>query len=244
MGGLKASYFKRIYIGLKLDFLFSLLIPLLIVVMLLIVDYRLRTAGIDPDLISFSLIGDSGGVMIKLAFILLVLRFVLKALCALSIISGLGEIEANNKDIRYSRLLYSLYSLANAVMLIVKIIGISYFGREISFVEVSSLTVRTVIFLLFALATHFLLKGYEIIMNSIGQRADRKITKRADTVYSAVMFVYIGIIIMTILDVHSLIPLLIMSLLTVAVGILFLLIQISVLKYTRRIIDIITAISG
>ena len=243
MGRLKVSYFKRIYIGLKLDFLFSLLIPFLIMIMLLIVDYRLRAAGIDPDLISFGLIGDSGGAMIKLAFILLVLRYVLKALCALSIISGLGEIEANNKDIRYSRFLYSLYSLANAIMLIVKIVGISFFGREISLIEASSFTVRTVIFLLFALATHFLLKGYESIMNSIGQQADRKITRRADMVYSAVLFVYVGIIIMTIFDIDSPFILLIVSLVAIIAGLLFLLIQISILKYTRRIMDIITAIS-
>jgi len=212
-------------------------------IMLLIVDYRLRAAGIDPDLTSFGLIGDSGGAMIKLAFILLVLRYVLKALCALSIISGLGEIEANNKDIRYSRLLYSLYSLANAIMLIVKIIGISFFGREISLIEASSFTVRTVIFLLFALATHFLLKGYESIMNSIGQQADRKITRRADMVYFAVLFVYVGIIIMTIFDIDSPFILLIVSLVAIIIGLLFLLIQISILKYTRKIMDIITAIS-
>ena len=83
MGGLKASYFKRIYIGFKLDFLFSLFIPLLIMVLLVTTDYRLRATGVDPDLFSLGLIGDSGGIMIKLAFILLILRYMLKALCAL-----------------------------------------------------------------------------------------------------------------------------------------------------------------
>ena len=243
MGGLKASYFKRIYIGFKLDFLFSLFIPLLIMVLLVTTDYRLRATGVDPDLFSLDLIGDSGGIMIKLAFILLILRYVLKALCALSIISGLGEMEANSRYIRYSRLLYSLYSLANAIMLITKIIGLSFFGKEISFIEASSFAVRTIIFALFAFATHFLLKGYESIMNSIGQQPDKIITRHADMVYSAVVFIYIGVIVMTIFSIESAIALLIMSLAAIMVGILFLLVQINILKYTHRIIDIITAIS-
>ena len=80
-------------------------------------------------------------------------------------------------------------------------------------------------------------------MNSIGQQPDRKITRHADMVYSAILFIYIGIIVMTIYSIESSIALLIMSLTAIIVGILFLLIQINILKYTRRIIDIITAIS-
>ena len=93
MKGLKASYFKRIYIGLILDLVIMIVSPLAVIITSALLTSHLTEAGIEVMEISTDTALNYPSMLSRLLYAILVLQYCLAALCAMIVISGMGELQ-------------------------------------------------------------------------------------------------------------------------------------------------------
>ena len=245
---LHAANYKRIHIGIKSDFLVTIIMPVIFVILIILACVQLSTAGLDPnsDTISLKTLEEYGGFPIRLMYVYFIVKYALKALCALITISGLGEADAESGKLHISKLILCAFLLANAVLMLIRIINVTWNGDGESPLELTSLITRTVILSLHFPAIHFLLSGYLDIMNKIGANGQDKTAKfirSVDISFLLMIGAYLFTVILTIFDVKAFLALVIMVIYLLTAVIIYLITQVRILKFTRRMILNIEEIS-
>ena len=245
---LHASNFKRIHIGIKSDFLVTIIMPVIFVILIILAGVQLSIAGLDPnaDMISLKTLEEFGGLPIRLMYVYFIVKYMLKALCALITISGLGEAEAESHKLHLSKLILCVFLLANAVLMLIRIINVTWNGDGESPLELTSLITRTVILSLHFPAIHLLLSGYLDIMNKVGadgQDKAAKLIRSVDVSFFLMIGAYLFTVILTIFDVKAFLALVIMVIYLITAVIIYLIMQIRILKFTKKMIRNIEEIS-
>ena len=227
----------------------TIIMPVIFVILIILAGVQLSTAGLDPnsDTISLKTLEEYGGLPIRLIYVCFIVKYALKALCALITISGLGETEAESRKLHISKLILCAFLLANAALMLIQIINVTWNGDGESPLELTSLITRTVILSLHFPAIHFLLSGYLEIMNKIGADGQDKATKlirSVDISFFLMIGAYLFTIILTIFDVKAFPALVLMVIYLITALIIYLIMQIRFLKFTKRMIRNVEEISG
>ena len=169
MNGLQSSNFKRIYKGLLADLILALVITIIFIILIKLIDSQMLAAGIgDSAEVSMDMIEASSPFGIKLLFVFMSLKYVFAALCALYIISGLGEAEIVSSYFSVSKIFFITSLIANAVFIIIRIARIAASGTQNATVaELLFLAFDGFILLAWALALHYLCMGYARVFADI-----------------------------------------------------------------------------
>ena len=244
MNGLTPSNFKRIHLGLLLEFILAFVMAGLLVVLIAIVNSRIPSSDLPAATDSWAGLEDYAGIFMRLIYAYFILKYAISAICALITISGLGEAESSNADLHRAKLFFIGFLLINAIVMVFRIIRVAMADAadilDLPYIAVRMATVTLRMFALF-----FLMRGLTAILDSMGQpsHTDLKNSPRQIIVsFVLLMIAYCYLIIHTILGTKALLPLIPMVITFVIAGIYYLIIWIRVLKYTRQTVTVITDI--
>lgn len=125
MNGLRASNFRRIYVALWLDWMLTLVLPLVFLALAFVLDHQLRRAGLTAQDVTMEAADRVSGFLTGLLYAYLAVTFCASGLCALLAVSGLGEAEACSPWLHSARVWFIGCMLMNAVAMAVRIVHIS-----------------------------------------------------------------------------------------------------------------------
>lgn len=150
-------------------------------------------AGIEVMEISVDSVLNYPGMLPRLLYALLVLRYCLAALCAVIVISGMGELQECSTSFRKSGKCFVALMIMNAVVLVTRVAYILVAHTETS-VWAGTLNAVTEFFLIVirGAALYLMLRGFEDVMNSIGASEGSQKTHSLAS-YAAVSFAAYGI---------------------------------------------------
>ena len=169
MNGLQSSNFKRIYKGLLMDLILTFIISIVFIFLIKLIDSQMLAAGIEESAeVSMDVVEASSPFGMKLLFVFMSLKYVFAALCALYIISGLGETEIISSHLTASKNFFISYLIANAVFIIVRVSRVATSGtRNATLAELLFLIFDGFIIWVKAMALHYLCMGYAHIFADI-----------------------------------------------------------------------------
>ena len=244
MNGLTPSYFKRIHLGLLLEFALTFVTAGLLVILIAIVNSRISSCDIPAEAVSWTTLEDYAGNFMRLIYAYFILKYAVSAICALVTISGLGETESSSADLHRAKLLFIGFLLINAVVMVFRIIRLSM-ADEADILDLPYIAVRMVTLSLRMSALFFLMKGSASVLDSMGQDSHtdlRKMPRQIILSFTLLMIAYSFLIIHTILNTKDLLPLIPMVITFVIAGIYYLIIWIRILRYTRQTVTVLTDI--
>ena len=125
MNGLRASNFQRIYVALRLDWILTIVLPLVFLALAFVLDRQLRRAGLTAQDVTMEEANRVSGFLTGLPYAYLVAAFCASGLCALLVVSGLGEAEACSPWFHSARWWFIGCMLMNAVAMAVRIVHIA-----------------------------------------------------------------------------------------------------------------------
>lgn len=176
---LRPSNFRMIYIALKIDWILSLVLPLVLFGLMFALDHQLRRPGIASPNIGTEEISLSSYPLTRLLYSYYAIRYCASGLCSLLAVKGLGDIRTFSVKLIASRKWFAGCMLMNAAAMAARIVQIS-----LNFVDIigplRSLypAVEAVTLALLGAAIYTLVKGYGELFRSIGEQ---KASFRADT---------------------------------------------------------------
>ena len=245
MKGLKASYFKRIYIGLILDLVIMIVSPLAVIITSALLTSQMTEAGLEAMEISVDTVLNYPSMLSRLLYAILVLQYCLAALCAMIVISGMGELQECSPSFRRSGKYFVALMIMNAVVMVTRVAYILVVHTETSvwagtinaITEFSLIVIR-------GIALFFMLRGYEDVLRSIGAFTESQKTHSLAS-FTAVSFTAYGM--SRIVD-HFAPPMAVQVSVTlfaaeVLVMIIVMIIYIRVIKCSRNMYVIIAEIS-
>ena len=91
MNGLTPQNFKRIHLGLLLEFILAFVMAGLLVILIAVVNSRISSYDIPAEAVSWTTLEDYAGNFMRLIYAYFILKYAVSAICALVTISGLGK---------------------------------------------------------------------------------------------------------------------------------------------------------
>lgn len=171
MDELRPSNFRMIYIALKIDWILSLVLPLVLFGLLFALDHQLRRSGIVSSNTGMAEISLSSYPLTRLLYAYYAVRYCASGLCSLLAVKGLGDIRTFSAKLIASRKWFAGCMLMNAAAMTARIVHIS-----LNFADVTgplrSLypAVEAVTLALLGAAMYMLVKGYGELFRSIGEQ--------------------------------------------------------------------------
>lgn len=173
MGGLRASGFRRIHVGLLLDLLLLFLVPAGIGALLALIVRQVSAAGMDEATVETLLRSPTLAVRALYAF--LALQYCLAALCALLVVSGLGELEVRSQSLRRAKQFFVLLAVTEGVAMIAHISDIIRpDGETLSLI--SGVWLASIVLLLAfrAIGLRGVLRGFGEVLEGVGASAQSR----------------------------------------------------------------------
>ncbi len=169
MNGLRASNYRRIFVALRLDWILTIVLPLVFLALAFVLDHLLRRAWLASQDVTMEEANRASGFLTGLLYAYLAVAFCASGLCALLAVSGLGEAEACSPWLHSARLWFIGCMLMNAVAMTVRIVHISLntSGATGPFLAVYP-AVQAVTMALQGGGTCALMKGLGDVLESIG----------------------------------------------------------------------------
>lgn len=124
MSGMDASNFRRIHIGLMLDLILMFLMPAVLAVLMVLVINDLSSAIGSIEGLTAAELLVAPIPALKAAYIVLILQYCLSALCALLIVSGLGELNSDLRELQRSKRWFILFMAAEGAAMLTHIFSI------------------------------------------------------------------------------------------------------------------------
>jgi hypothetical protein len=205
MGGLRASNFRRIHVGLLLDLVLMFLMPAIIAALLFIVFKQLDTAGVGTKGVTVSQLLASPSPAVWAMYAFLTLQYCFAALCALLVVSGLGELESESGELRRSKRWFILLMAADGAVMLAHISDRLLSGGDA--ITPASTVYFAAVLLLFAfrfLALRALMRGYAEVLACVGasEQALRalSLSRRIVAAASLLMLVVVSMFSLTLFD--------------------------------------------
>ena len=175
MKGLRASHFRRIHKGLRLDLILTVAGPAVFLVLASLLEKQMSAAGVETAGITVDTALSFPGVWARLLTAYLVLRYCASALCVMVIISGLGEAEDCSPAFRQSRKWFVALMIMEAVAMIARIASVLVNTADLSeTTDALYLVTEMVLLVIRGIALSLLLKGNGDVLNSIGAEAETR----------------------------------------------------------------------
>ena len=169
MSGLRASNFRRIHVGLLLDLVLMFLLPAIIAALLFVVFKQLKTAGVGAEGVTVSQLLASPSPAVWAMYAFLTLQYCFAALCALLVVSGLGELESESRELRRAKRWFLLLVAADGAVMLAHISDRLLSGDNV--ISPASTVYFAAVLLLFTfrfLALRALMRGYGEVLRRVG----------------------------------------------------------------------------
>ena len=177
MKGLRASHFRRIHKGLRLDLILTVAGPAVFLVLAALLEKQMSAAGIATAEITADAALSFPGIWSKLLSAYLVLRYCASALCVMVIVSGLGEAEDCSPAFRQSRKWFVALMIMNAAAMAARIASVLVSAADLSgLTDALYLVTEAVLLVIHGIALSLLLRGNSDVLGSIGAETE---TRRA-----------------------------------------------------------------
>ena len=175
MNGLRASHFRRIHQGLRLDLILTVAGPVVFLILASLLEKQMSAAGLAAEEITTGTALSFPGVWSRLLSACLVLRYCASALCAMLIVSGLGEAEDCSTAFRQSRKWFVALMVMNAVAMIARIASVLIRTADLSeLTDALYLVTELVLLVIRGIAVSMLLRGNRDVLGSIGAEAEAR----------------------------------------------------------------------
>ena len=246
MKGLRASHFRRIHQGLRLDLILTVAGPAVFLVLASLLEKQMSAAGVATADITADTALNFPGLWSRLLSAYLVLRYCASALCVMVIVSGLGEAEDCSPAFRQSKKWFVALMIMHAVAMAARIVSVLVSTAGLSgMTDVLYLVTELVLLVIRGIALSLLLRGNGDVLDSIGAEAE---TRRARTLAGQALVWFPAIGIVRLAD-HYIPPMsdavsLIAFILFAAVLIRQFILCIRIAVHSRNTAGIIAAISG
>lgn len=169
MSGLRASNFRRIYVALRLDWILTIVLPLVFLALAVVLDHQLRRAGLASKDVASEDVNRVSSFLTGLLYAYLAAAFCASGLCALLAVSGLGEAEACSRWLHSAKLWFIGCMLMNAVAMAARIVHISLSTSDVSGPLLALYpATQAVTMALQGRGTRALMKGLGDVLESIG----------------------------------------------------------------------------
>ena len=175
MKGLRASHFRRIHLGLRLDLILTVVGPAVFLVMAALLEKQMSAAGLATAEITADTALSFPSIWSRLLSAYLVLRYCASALCAMVVVSGLGEAEECSPAFRQSRKWFVALMIMNAVAMAARIASVLVNTVNLSeTTDVLYLVTELVLLVIRGIALSLLLRGNGDVLGSIGAEAETR----------------------------------------------------------------------
>ena len=197
MKGLRASHFRRIYRGLRLDLILTVAGPAVFLVLASLLEKQMSAVGLATAEVTTDTALSFPSIWSKLLSAFLVLRYCASALCVMLIVSGLGEAEDCSPAFRQSRKWFIVLMTMNAVAMAARIASVLVNTTGLSeMTDALYLVTELVLLVIRGIALSMLLRGNRDVLGSIGAEAEAhracSLAKQAVIWFPAVGIVRLG----------------------------------------------------
>ena len=171
MVGLQASYFRRIYKGLMLDLILTVVGPVVLLILTYIVSSQMEAAGLAVGELSSADAARFPSIVTRLMYAYLVLKYCLAALFELMAVSGLGAAESCSPYFHRSRQWFVALMVLNAVAMVSRICYVLMDDNDPAlsvWIEKLHLIVELLLLGVRGKALFLLLRGEKDVLASIG----------------------------------------------------------------------------
>ena len=191
MKGLRASHFRRIHKGLRLDLILTVAGPVVFLALATLLEKQMSAAGIATAEITTDAALSFPGIWSKLLSAYLVLRYCASALCVMVIVSGLGEVEDCSPAFRQSRKWFVALMIMNAVAMAARIASVLVNTAGLSeMTDALYLVTELILLVIRGIALSALLRGNSDVLGRIGAEAEtckaRSLSRQAMAWFPAV----------------------------------------------------------
>ena len=177
MKGLRASHFRRIHQGLRLDLILTVAGPAVFLVLASLLEKQMSAAGVAAAQVTADTALSYPSIWSKLLSAYLVLRYCASALCVMVIVSGLGEMEDCSPAFRQSRKWFIALMIMNAVAMAARIASVLVHTADLSeMADALYLVSEGVLLIIRGIAISALLRGNGDVLSRIGAETE---TRRA-----------------------------------------------------------------
>ena len=194
MKGLRASHFRRIHKGLRLDLILTVAGPAVFLILAGLLEKQMSAAGVATETVTADTALNFPGIWSKLLSAYLVLRYCASALCVMVIVSGLGEAEDCSPAFRQSRKWFVALMITNAAAMAARIASVLVQTADLSgMTDALYLVTELILLVIRGIALSLLLKGNGDVLGSISAEAE---TRRARSLarQALIWFPAVGII--------------------------------------------------
>ena len=175
MKGLRASHFRRIHKGLRLDLILTVVGPAVFLVMAALLEKQMSAAGLATAEITADTALSFPSIWSRLLSAYLVLRYCASALCVMVIVSGLGETEDCSPAFGQSRKWFVALMIMNAVAMAARIASALINTANMSgTTDALYLITEGILLVIRGIAVSLLLKGNGDVLGSIGAEAETR----------------------------------------------------------------------
>ena len=169
MKGLRASHFRRIHKGLRLDLILTVVGPAVFLLLASLLEKQMTAAGLETAEITTDAALSFPSIYSKLLSAYLVLRYCASALCVMVIVSGLGEAEDCSPAFRQSRKWFVALMIMNAVAMAARIASVLFNTPGLDeWTDVLYLVTELVLLIIRGIAVSLLLTGNGEVLDHIG----------------------------------------------------------------------------
>ena len=194
MKGLRASHFRRIHKGLRLDLILAVAGPAVFLVLASLLEKQMSAAGLATAEITAETALSFPSIYSKLLSAYLVLRYCASALCVMVIVGGLGEAEDCSPAFRQSRKWFVALMIMNAAAMAARIASVLVSTADLSELTGALYLVTELILLVIrGIALSLLLRGNGDVLGSIGAEAEA-VKARSLAGQAVIWFPAVGII--------------------------------------------------
>ena len=194
MKGLRASYFRRIHKGLRLDLILTAAGPAAFLILASLLEKQMSAAGVATAQITADTALSFPSIYSKLLSAYLVLRYCASALCVMVIVSGLGEAEDCSPAFRQSRKWFVALMIMTAAAMVARIASVLVHTADLSeTTDALYLVSEWILLVIRGIAISLLLRGNSDVLGSIGAETEarraRSLARQAMIWFPAVGFV-------------------------------------------------------
>lgn len=241
MNGPRASNFKRIHLGLLLDLVLMFLLPAILAALLAVVAGEAVAAGIEEATAETLL--RSPTLAIRALYSLLALQYCLSALCALLVVSGIGE--TGYRKLRRAKRDYMALTIMEALAMLAHITDVLLPGDGFRLVSIAFVAAILLVLILRWAGLRSLLLGFCEVLRSIGSQERsahaRALARHLTAAFALILGFLLAVIISAVLGVRAVRGLLLAGL--VLALMYFAAVYVLTVRCAGKTADVIAAIS-
>ena len=173
MKGLRASHFRRIHQGLRLDLILTVVGPAVFLILASLLERQMSAAGMAATEMTADTALSFPSIWSKLLSASLVLRYCASALCVMLIVSGLGETEDCSPALRQSKKWFVALMIMNAAAMAARIASVLIRTANLSeMTDALYLVSEGILLEIRGIALSALLRGNSDVLSSIGAETE------------------------------------------------------------------------